>query len=240
VKYYIWWNDKNVAPELLYELQKLGVRTIGVCSDDHAGTDYYKHWVGVFDLYLTTDPGKAKKFDKAEFFNPCCVLPYIKKLDVPKDIDVLFYGSLYPNRVKVLEYLKKELKKDGIDITVYSSAYNNEVFREGLNRLINRAKVTVHVNHPDVRIATLRFFEVLGSDNLLATDYYPEEIYSYQDILSGKYFGKENLLNFIRDAFEVRLWEARDGQREFIVKDFTVQKRVKEMISKIERRFKND
>nr|URC17095.1 MAG: hypothetical protein [Lokiarchaeota virus Ratatoskr Meg22_1012] len=221
IDYYLWWGDKNVHPAVLNDIRKLGVKIIGVCGDDHAGTDYFLHWQPFFDYYLTTDPDKAEKYENGIAFNPCCVLPYVKKLDIAKDIDVLWYGSLYPNRIETLKYLTS----NGIDIKVFSSSLGNEVFREELNKLINRARVTLHVNHPDVKIATLRFFEVIGSGNILASDVYPAELFGTEVT-----YDKEGLLLLIK-----RILDCPDNWKmEYeLVKKHTIGYRVDQFMEAI-------
>ncbi|MHA1795576.1 MAG: glycosyltransferase family protein [Promethearchaeota archaeon] len=230
--YFFSMNDKHLHPTVLKIIRKMGIWTIGFFGDLILKSDYYLHYKDCFDITLA--PYEDPRFPKIQKWTWACVLPYIKKLDVEKDIDVLWYGSLYPNRRNALDYIidKLNLEHD-IYVTLYGYGFpNGEVWAEDLNRLINRAKVVLHIDHPDVRAPTLRFYEVLGTETELVTDTLYPSIYTPTKKISPIKVSLDRMVLTIKEILNKNTFTARDVFDH--VKKINMEYRVKQFLAFLE------
>jgi spore maturation protein CgeB len=122
--------------------------------------------------------------------------PTVKK----GDIDILFIGALYENRIKLLEKVANEFKNKSIKVygTYYSPLrrpghhlfrtnknvfMNKNIAPKEVNLLYNRSNICLNIHHSQSKYGVnQRFFEINGSkafqlvdENPYISDYFPKE-----------------------------------------------------------------
>lgn len=88
-----------------------------------------------------------------------------RKLDLEKDIDVLFVGGITDRRKKELNKLKLK-----VDITICENVFGKEFVN-----LINRAKIVVNIHSAKHLDTETRVFEVLGCGTFLLSERLSDE-----------------------------------------------------------------
>ena len=86
---------------------------------------------------------------------------------VEEDIDVLFYGSMSPRRLRVLEQLQGMTVREGAGERPIIVAGISCVYGADLDRVLGRAKVVVNIHMNDAGVAP-RIFEMVRVSYLLA------------------------------------------------------------------------
>ena len=137
-----------------------------------------------------------------------------------KDIDVLFVGMLYGNRIRLIDQVIKNFP--GKKIKVYGKFFsplreplkylfrknrhiyiNKNIEPELLNKLYSRTKVCLNIHHDQSVVGVnQRFFEILGSRSLEITDYKP---YMGKHFTTGDLFWyrtEEEMLSQIGEALD--------------------------------------
>ena len=229
--YFFSMNDKLLMP-IVIEVLQTRTKTIGFFGDNNMKLDYYQHYYPHFDIVLA--PAYDPRYPKMKKWTWACALPYIKKLDVEKDIDVLWYGSLYPNRQRAIAYicdkLNPEFETPKYTIVFHSSFHGNEMWAEDLNKLINRAKVILHIDAEDVEAPTLRFYETLSTETILVSDtWYAPEINSWYQSPTKCKLSVDEMINEIKNKL-VNGADKNDTTRWFNIKKYTMKRRVSEFL----------
>ncbi len=136
-----------------------------------------------------------------------------------KDIDLLFVGALYPNRVKLLNKIIERFPEKNIKI--YGNLFspwrkplkflfrknkhiyiNKNVQPSELNKLYSRSKVCLNIHHSQsVDGVNQRFFEILGAGALQVCDYktFIGDNFSEGDL--GWYKNEEELMEKLKECF---------------------------------------
>ena len=96
-----------------------------------------------------------------------------KKLNLEKDIDLLFIGSTLPRREKIFNELRKKY-----NLKVYSA------FGEEMVRLFNRAKIVLNIHAEEFLDTETRIFEALGCGAFVIS----EKLSSENPFISGEHY----------------------------------------------------
>tara|TARA_B100000965_G_scaffold403572_1_gene432030 strand:+ start:694 stop:1686 length:993 start_codon:yes stop_codon:yes gene_type:complete len=93
-----------------------------------------------------------------------------------KDIDVLFVGTKFRNRVKVIDFLKK----NNVNIECYGIGWDNgTIYEHDLCSLYNRAKIILNFTR-DQDSYSLRCYQVLATNSFLLSTYSNEIINKFK------------------------------------------------------------
>ena len=140
-------------------------------------------------------------------------------IESEKDIDLLFVGALYPNRIALLNKIIKQFPDKNIKI--YGNLFstwrkplkfffrkdkhiyiNKNVQPTELNKLYARAKICLNIHHSQsVDGVNQRFFETLGAGALQVCDYktFIGDYFSEEDLVWYK--NEEELFSNLNHAF---------------------------------------
>jgi len=203
-------------------------------------------------LFEKTDVEPVKKTNINTFYLPPAFDNKIfKKIQVKKDIDILFIGILHTSRIKLLEKLHAEFPN--LNMKVFCKRYwfykmplkylkslmdnifiNKYVTPVEANILYNRAKVCLNMHHEQsVYGINPRFFEILGANALQFVDHKPfiEDFFSDHNIRTYK--TEAELFEMIRQQFSNN--PPQDDQRLYdtISKYHTYKNRVEYILEKV-------
>lgn len=136
----------------------------------HAADHLFKS--GLFDHYFVRGPACARELvargwlikDKISTHLSAFDPNIYQRLNVVKDIDVLFIGCPMPRRKKIIERLSSRFE------VKLMSAYAKDACR-----LFNRAKIVLNIHAEDYLDTETRIFEVLGSGAFLISEKLSEE-----------------------------------------------------------------
>ena len=139
------------------------------------------------DLNLLKDKGI-----KAEFL-PLCAderIFYPQNIDIEKDIDILFIGAMYPDRVKLLKKLISQFAQYNIQVygyninrfeilkkVIYKYTKMYKIFHDGVspqeaNDLYARSKICINMHNWQTKNgANPRTFEILATNSFEIVDY---------------------------------------------------------------------
>jgi len=132
-----------------------------------------------------------------------------RRMDIERDIDVLFIGELdYGRRKAIVEYAQRELEKRGRSVTVVSGGCYGEARIE----LMNRAKISLNVPRFPWDIPTIRVFLSVGCGALVVS----EEMGDTAPFVSGRHIVQARLAD-LADA--ICRYLERDDEREAIVQN---------------------
>ena len=102
------------------------------------------------------------------------------KIEIKKDIDILFVGSMLPRRENILQDLQQEF-----NITVC------QAFGEEMTKLVNRSKIILNIHAEDFLDTETRIYEVLGCGGFVIS----EKLSSDSPFMSGKHLVEvENII----------------------------------------------
>lgn len=154
---------------------------------DSLRNNNYEHLVKHFDRVFTFDPLDAASLNIG--YLPLFYIKTNESVDVVKDIDYLFVGSLHSNRLELLTHFKKTLpKNENAHFHVYVSfssyikillrgrfiPFSDVSFRtlpfHRVSKLVARAKNIVDLCSPNQTGVTVRSFEALSSGCRLITN----------------------------------------------------------------------
>jgi spore maturation protein CgeB len=127
------------------------------------------------------------------FLPQACDTAIYYPLSIPKDIDILFVGTLYgyPKRIELLKRIVHQYKDYNIQIYgIYKPVYKNPIkwlFREHrkifknknispqeVNKLYSRAKICINIHHEQSKNgANPKVFEIAGSKSFQIADWNP-------------------------------------------------------------------
>ena len=171
-------------------------------------------------LFEKSDEESVRKINKSTYYLPAAYDDQIfMKLELEKDIDILFIGTLHDSRIKLLEKIHGEFPH--LVMKVYCERYrfyktplkylkslkdkifiNRFVTPVEANILYNRSKVCLNMHHEQsVYGINPRFFEILGANALQFVDQKPfiEEYFSGFPIRT--YQSEASLFEMIRQQF---------------------------------------
>lgn len=156
-------------------------------------------------LFEKTDVDRLLKEEniKAHFLPLALDETVYYPIENKKDIDLLFVGALYANRIELLNRVIKHFPNKKIKIYghlfsplrqpfQYLFRKNKHIFTNknidptGLNKLYSQAKVCLNIHHQQSQTGVnQRFFEILGAKALELTDAKPfiEENFTKTDLL---------------------------------------------------------
>lgn len=206
---------------ILYETYKVlsEKRVVIWMMDSISRADDLSHlldWVDYHFFFEKTDVELFKNvYGRVSWFLPLALDETVYfPLEREKDIDLLFIGALYENRIRLLEKVVKTFPER--KIKVYGKFYsplrkpifhftrsnkniflNKNIFPESVNQLYSRSKVCLNIHHAQSKYGVnQRFFEISGSRSLqvvegqqyILDNFSPNEICTYsndQEMLSG-------------------------------------------------------
>lgn len=223
------------------------------------GMFYNPHSIKLVDkmdtifLFEKSDEERVKKINKNTYYLPSAYDDQIfRKLQLKKDIDILFIGTLHDSRIKLLEKIHEEFPH--LVMKVYCERYrfyktplkylnslkdkifiNRFVTPTEANILYNRSKVCLNMHHEQsVYGINPRFFEILGADALQFVDQKPfiEEYFSSYPIRT--YQSQASLLEMIRQQFSKdEQMTDFSGLYDMVSKNHTYRNRVEYIMDKI-------
>ena len=121
------------------------------------------------------------------------------KMDTPKDIDVLFVGSMLPRREKILNELKTHF-----NIKICS------VFGEEMSKLFNRSKIVLNIHSEKFLDTETRIYEALGCGSFLIS----EKLSGENPFIAGKHYIEVNDLKMMKD--QIKYYLENQTEREEI------------------------
>lgn len=151
--------DESLPP-IYSGLEKLEIPLVGYLIDSHLHLDWHQHFARVFDHCFVA---QQNQFNEISRDCKCCShLPLFAPgdlfLNIPRDIDICFVGSLdvskNPERVRFIEVFKQEL-----ELTVAHGAYQE---------LYNRSRIILNQSVSDD--INFRVFEAMACCGMLLTD----------------------------------------------------------------------
>ena len=173
-------------------------------------------------LFEKSDVDKVLPLNPNSHYLPSAVDEKIyHRLHLPKDIDLLFIGTLYPERIELLRKIRKTFPQLKIKVfceryrfykhpvkfikSLFDSTYINRfVTPKEANRLYNRAKICLNMHHrQSIYGINPRFFEILGSGATLITDYRPFMADYFEGAKIGIYHSEAELISAIEKALSM-------------------------------------
>jgi spore maturation protein CgeB len=210
-------------------------------------------------LFEKTDIGKVRAYNKNTFYLPSAYDDQIfKKLQLEKDIDLLFIGTLHESRIKLLEKIRKRFPQ--LKIRVYCERFrfyktplkylksftdtfyiNRFVTPSEANVLYNRSKICLNIHHEQsVYGINPRFFEILGANAIQFVDHKPFIDDYFSDYNISTYTTDEELFQMISLQFNCNSQRSETTQQEnkklydTVRKYHTYKNRVEFMLEKVD------
>jgi tetratricopeptide (TPR) repeat protein len=192
----VCWNPELFPPPR--EVERCLVKTAAVISDWNIYHAQLEWNLARYDVVLSDKLGAQRlQLQGATprylfpLYSQCSLLH--RKLDIPKDIDVVFVGSphhgVHPKRGRLLERIASLSDRYRVVIT-------SGRFDEDYTRMLNRARIVF--NHALRREMNLRCFETLACGSLLFLE---EDNLEAGDYLNNResvvFYREENLLELI-------------------------------------------
>lgn len=174
-------------------------------------------------------------------------------IDAKKEIDLLFVGALYENRLRLLENICDRFKE--YNIKIYGWYYspfrrpyyhlfrkhkkaflNKNISPRKVNELYSRSKICLNIHHTQNRYGVnQRFFEISGSRSFQLVDQneYISDNFTEKEILMYKSEGE--LVEKIEAALTGKIDIALQAQRAYtkILSEHTFTHRMQEMLDNI-------
>ncbi len=203
-------------------------------------------------LFEKTDEESVKKINQNTFYLPSAFDDRIfKKLELPKDIDLLFIGTLHDSRVKLLEKLHETFPL--LVMKVFCERYrfykspvkfikslkdkvfiNRFVSPAEANILYNRSRICLNMHHEQsVYGINPRFFEITGANALQFVDYKPFIDDYFSDYFIKTYKTEVELFELIRQYFSKNELPDDVGLYDAVNKHHTYRNRVDYILDKI-------
>ena len=203
-------------------------------------------------LFEKTEVEEVKKINANTFYLPPAFDDQIfKKLQLKKDIDLLFIGILYESRIKLLE--KSHLKFPQLKMKVYCKRYwfyktplkylkslkdnvfiNRFVTPAEANVLYNRSNICLNMHHEQsVYGINPRFFEILGSNSIQFVDRKPFIEEYFPDFNIYSYTTEEELFDMIDQKINNNLPQEDQALYSTINKHHTYRNRVDYILERI-------
>jgi len=203
-------------------------------------------------LFEKTDVEKLKDYNKNAFYLPSAFDDQIfKKLNLKKDIDILFIGTLHDSRIKLLEKIHEEFPQLVMKVFCerfrfyktpikYFESLTDNIFINRFvtpseaNILYNRSKVCLNMHHEQSKYGiNPRFFEILGANALQFVDHKPfiEEYFSGYNIRTYK--SDEELIKMIRLQVNNNITQEDQRLYDTISKYHSYRNRVEYILEKV-------
>jgi len=203
-------------------------------------------------LFEKSDVEEVIKLNENTFYLPPSFDDQIfKKLQIKKDIDILFIGVLYDSRIKLLEKLHASFPH--LKMKFYCKRFwfyktplmfikslrdytfiNRFVTPIEANNLYNRAKVCLNMHHEQsVYGINPRFFEILGANALQFVDYKPFIVENFADYNIQMYRTEEELFQLIHQQFSENTQQDNQTLFENVSMHHTYKNRIKYILGKI-------
>lgn len=173
----------------------------------------------------------------------------------PKDIDILFVGTLYnyPKRILLLKRLAESLGNK-YKIKIYGRYkpifkeplkwlfrekrnifMNNNIPPEKVNRLYNRAKICINIHHEQTKEgANPKVFEISGAGAFQLVDYntYIASIYPGGEVLM--YHSEEDFINKIQSVIDTDTTILAEKAHKTVLYHHTFKHRLQEVLYTLE------
>lgn len=244
-------------PDTLKEVKKICKILIGQIACPLPSQENLKQ----FDLILTSFPHYVERFRKmgikSEYFKISFDQRVLNKVGENKRIyDVVFIGSFSPHHIegtKIMEKIAREVKADfwgyGAESLPISSPIRKNFHGEawGLNmyKILSQSKIVInrHISVAENYANNMRLYESTGMGAMLITDHkdnlddlfkIDKEVIAYKNI--------DELIKKIRFYLKnekKREQVAKEGQKRTL-KDYSYEKRMKELINIIDKYLKNE
>jgi spore maturation protein CgeB len=170
------------------------------------------------------------------------------------DIDILFVGALYENRIKLLEKVCARFK--GYNIRIYGYYYspfrrplyhlfrkhrkyflNKNISPEKVNQLYNRSRICLNIHHAQNKHGVnQRFFEISGSKAFQLVDHneYITQNFSEEEIMT--YRSVEEMIEKIEMVFKNKINTALFAEKAYnkVMANHTFTHRIKQMLDFIQ------
>jgi spore maturation protein CgeB len=203
-------------------------------------------------LFEKSDVTKVKQINPNTYYLPSAFDDKIfNDLHLKKTIDILFIGTLYPERISFLNRIRHQFPN--LKMKVYCERYRfyknpitwwNSIFdkvfinrfvqHKEANILYNKSKVCLNMHHEQsVYGINPRFFEVIGSNALLFTDHKPFLDDFFSDNKIHVFQSEENLLRLIEEHFNGVQKQTDQKLYTKIRDEHTYRKRVDFILGKI-------
>ncbi len=203
-------------------------------------------------LFEKTDEENVKNLNKNTYYLPSAFDDQIfKKLQITKDIDILFIGTLHDSRIKLLEKIHTAFPQ--LVMKVFCERYrfyktpvkyfkslgdkvfiNRFVTPSEANILYNRSKVCLNMHHEQsVFGINPRFFEIMGAHALQFVDQKPfiDEYFSGFPIRT--YNSEAGLFEMISQQFSKNEHQDDHILFDMVSKNHTYRNRVEYILDKI-------
>ncbi|AGB42259.1 hypothetical protein Halha_2385 [Halobacteroides halobius DSM 5150] len=205
-------------------------------------------------MFEKSDVNKLEKEGFCSYFLPLALDSEIYyPIDKKEDIDILFVGSLYPERLEVLDKLINDFPKFNIKIygkytnwrrpnsyiNYYLKKYdhyfmNKNILPKKVNELYSRSKLIINIHHNQSQYGcNPKVFEILGTKScqLVDNNKFVRQNFSQEEIVT--YFSyndlKEKIKKYLVDS-ELRSSISEEGY-EKVKKNHNFNRRIQKVIS---------
>ena len=203
-------------------------------------------------LFEKSDEESVKNINKNTYYLPSAYDDQIfKKLQLTKDIDILFIGTLHASRIKLLEKIHQEFPH--LVMKVFYERYrfyksplkylkslkdkifiNRFVSPAEANVLYNRSKVCLNMHHEQsVYGINPRFFEILGANSLQFVDQKPFIVDYFSGYSIKTYKNEAGLFQMIREQFSKNEQQEDHSLYDMVNKNHTYRNRIEYIMNKI-------
>jgi len=222
------------------------------------GIFYYPQSVKLADimdavfLFEKSDVEKVKKINVNTYYLPPSYDDQIfRKLQLKKDIDLLFIGTLYDSRIELFEKLHKKFPNLNMKIFCkryslyktpikYLKSLSNKIFINQFvtpteaNILYNRSKVCLNMHHEQsIYGVNPRFFEIYGANALQFVDHKPFIDEYFSDYNVRTYKSEEELFEMISQKFNSNIQDDDQNLYETVCNHHTFRNRIDSILDKI-------
>ena len=188
-------------------------------------------------LFEKSDETAVKKINRNSFYLPPAFDPEIFRQlpSVKKDIDLLFIGTLYPDRVHLLEKIKKKFPR--LKIKIYCERYrfykspvqflksifdnvfiNRFVSPRKANLLYNRSRICLNMHREESKYGiNPRFFEIIGAGGYQLVDHKPFIDDFFPEYYTNTYHSEEELFGKIEQFIKGK----KDGQNDKVYQEIS-------------------
>ena len=193
------------------------------------------------DLYCTNDLNIYREYkDKYNVyhFQPGVDLTRFKKIDAPKDIDVLFIGTLKHSYIPYRKTYLLQLKKDIEGFRGFGEGWDRFLKGEELVLGYNRAYLNIDISTKVSSLSNARILQAAACGTPTLTLKREDVLQCFKD---GKEIltyggGYDELLRAVRAVMKgkTRLAEIGEAARQRCLKDHDMRKRVNDLIKYLE------
>ena len=190
--------------------------------------------LSVCDVYCTNDLPTARKHGKAYHFPYGVDLKYFKKVDIKKDIDVLFVGTLRHPYIPIRVNYIQDLAHENIQLDTYGNGFKDTLKGEKLIEAYNGAHLNLDIC-TEVSSLASRIFQAAACGTPTLTLKREDVLQCFED---GKEIltytgGYDNMVHAIKKALEDtdRLAEIGENARKRCIRDHGIRQRINDFIN---------